>query len=107
MEMFCCQRISHLTTLTYCDRKSRLIVGSNRNVLYFSHDEQAVNDSPENDVFVVEEITFSAGDKKLTSVCVFSTVCHRKQTGLNGINVKVLLRIRFDLNYLSNYLHHV
>lgn len=66
--------------MTYNDWQSRLVVRSDRNVFDFPHYEKSVDDSSKDDVLVVEEITFSAGDEELTAVCVFAAVCHRQKS---------------------------
>lgn len=66
----------HLTTLTNADRQARFVIGSDRNVFNFPHNQQSVNDSAEHDVLVVQEITFGAGDEELTAVRVLAAVGH-------------------------------
>ena len=56
---------SHLSALRYFDLDLWPIVGSRRHVLDLSHDEKTVDDAAENDVFLVEEVAFCAGDEKL------------------------------------------
>lgn len=82
---------SHLTTLTDNDRQSRLVVGSDGNVLDFSHDQQSVNHAAKDDVLVVQKVTFGAGDEELTAVGVLATVCHGQKTGGVVFQSKVLV----------------
>ena len=56
---------SHLSALRYFDLDLGSVVCSRRHVLDLPHDEETVNDATENDVFLVEEVAFCAGDEKL------------------------------------------
>ena len=56
---------SHLSALRYFNLDLWSIVGSRRHVLDLPYDEETVDDATENDVFLVEEVAFCAGDEKL------------------------------------------
>ena len=54
-----------MSALRYFNLDLGSVVGSRWYVLDLPHDEETVNDATENDVFLVEEVAFCAGDEKL------------------------------------------
>ena len=68
--------ISHLSALWNHDTNLRLVVGAHRNVLYLSHDEKAVNDTPEDHVFPVQEFALGTRDEELTTVGILAWKKH-------------------------------
>lgn len=67
----------HLSTLRYRNGQFGFVIGSCGDILDLSHYQQTIQDSSENHVFVVQEVTFRAGDKELTSIRIPSRVGHR------------------------------
>ena len=54
-----------MSALRYFNLDLGSVVGSRWYVLDLPHDEETVNDATENDVFLVQEVAFCAGDEKL------------------------------------------
>ena len=54
-----------MSALRYFNLDLGSVVGSRWYVLDLPHDEETVNDATENDVFLVKEVAFCAGDEKL------------------------------------------
>lgn len=70
---------SHLSTLRDDDRDLGPVVGSGRHVLHLPHDQESVNDPPEDDVLLVQEVALGARDEELAAVGVFARVGHGQQ----------------------------
>ena len=64
--------ISHLSALWNHDTNLGLVVGAHRHVLDLSHDEKAVNDTPEDHVFPVQEFALGTRDEELTTVGILA-----------------------------------
>jgi len=63
---------------TFYDLHSKLwsIIRTRGHVFDFAQSQYPVDDFAEHDVFVVQEITFRRGDEELTTIRIWSRICH-------------------------------
>jgi hypothetical protein len=62
------KRESHLSAFGNIDVDLGLVVGAHRYVFDLPEDEEAVDDSAEDDVLPIQELTLGAGDEELATV---------------------------------------
>lgn len=67
------------------------MVWTNGYILNLSDCQHSVQDSSENNVFSVQKIALLTRNKELTSVSVWTAVCHGEQSRASVLYLKVLI----------------